>query len=61
MPTEETDLYHPQTTDEPELPAKTAHFIEIDSVLIDFNLGSMLEHHEHILATITDEVNTTSH
>jgi hypothetical protein len=37
MPTEETDLYRPQSTEEPELPGRTAHFIETDSILIDLN------------------------
>ena len=58
MPTEETDLYRPQPTEEP---VRTGHYIETDSILIDLNQGSMLEQHEHILATVTDEVNTTSH
>ena len=34
--------------------------METDSILIDVNQGSMLEQHDHILATVTDEHNTTS-
>jgi hypothetical protein len=43
MPTEDAELYRPEATDEAELPARTAHFMDTDSILIDVNLGSMLE------------------
>lgn len=50
-------MYRPQPTNEGELPGKsTAHFIETDSILIDMNLGSMLDGHEHLLATATDDI-----